>query len=46
MIQKLFLLLLIASHAVTSVSAQKRIGKETPEQKEKRMAWWSGSAIF
>jgi alpha-L-fucosidase len=41
MIRRLLLLLLLASLTTVSVTAQKRIGNETPEQKEKRMEWWT-----
>lgn len=41
MIRRLLLLLLLASLTTASVTAQKRIGNESPEQKEKRMEWWT-----
>jgi alpha-L-fucosidase len=41
MSRKLLLLILFASIAVTNVTAQQRIGNETPEQKEQRMSWWT-----
>ena len=40
MLRKLFLIAIIVLFAMP-VSAQKRIGTETPEQKKKRMEWWT-----
>jgi alpha-L-fucosidase len=41
MLRKILLIVLIASLTVLSVSAQKKIGNETPAQKEQRMKWWT-----
>ena len=38
--KKIFALLLITSSLTSSVLAQKKLGNETAEQKEKRMEWW------
>ncbi|HJP64370.1 MAG TPA: alpha-L-fucosidase [Mucilaginibacter sp.] len=42
MLKKFTLIVLLASAITSSVTAQqKRIGNETPEQKKKRMEWWT-----
>lgn len=42
MLRKLSLIVLLASVITSSVIAQtKRIGNETPEQKKKRLEWWT-----
>jgi alpha-L-fucosidase len=41
MVRKILFIVLIVLLTVLSVSAQKKIGTETPEQKEQRMKWWT-----
>jgi alpha-L-fucosidase len=41
MLRKLSLITLLALVITSSVTAQKRIGNETPAQKKKRMEWWT-----
>lgn len=41
MLRKLLLITLLALVVTSSVTAQKRIGNETPAQKKKRMEWWT-----
>ncbi|WP_153798282.1 alpha-L-fucosidase [Foetidibacter luteolus] len=39
--KNLYLSLLLCLAGLTSLPAQKKLGNETPEQKQQRMAWWT-----
>src|SRR5260370_17506620 len=41
MLRKILFIALITSFTAITVSAQKKIGNETPAQKEQRMKWWT-----